>query len=187
MHRDEGRLAKMARKYVKSGRPRKHGSGARFVPTEQERKQVLTLAGFGIPHEQIGRLIVRPISRTTLERVFRAELDAGAAQANAKVAESLYLQAIGAPAQYDQDGRLVRAEQSRVPSCGIFWAKARMGWRDVTRIEGSGKDGAFVHQHDLKHLTDAELDALEAIHDKIEAARSLSARSDQSGTTETQH
>ena len=169
---------------------RKAGPGRyRFAPTDQEREQVRSLAGYGIPQAQICKLISRPIAVSTLRHAFRDELDAGLAQANSAVAQSLYQQAVGMPAQYDEKGKLVRKELDRVPSCGIFWAKARMGWRDVnvTRLEGTGKGGAILHQHDLQHLSDDDLRSLEAIHDKLEAARARAARGDQGGVGETKH
>jgi hypothetical protein len=106
---------------------------------------VEAMVGYGILHEEIARLVISPltgegIDAKTLRKCFRAEIDSGAIKANAKVAESLFLQAVGAPAVYDARGRMVRAEQPRVPSCGIWWSKTRMGWKEPP-LEHGGMDG----------------------------------------------
>jgi hypothetical protein len=64
-----------------------------------------------------------------------------------------------------------------------------MGWRDVTRIEGPGKGGAFVHKHqqDLSKLTDEQLAQLYAIHESLEAASALPEGPAQDGDGQTQH
>ena len=70
----------------------------RFVPTKEQRDNVEALTGYGIPHEEICRLVInprtgRPIDDKTLRRHFRSELETGYVKANAKVAQSLYQQA----------------------------------------------------------------------------------------------
>jgi hypothetical protein len=107
-------------------RPRRTGYHP-FVPTQEQRHHVETLAGYGIPHEEICRLVInertgRPIDDKTLRRHFRAELDSGYVKANAKVVQSLYAQAVA--------GNVTAA---------IWWTKARMGWAE--RMEYGGKDG----------------------------------------------
>jgi hypothetical protein len=88
-----------------------------FNPTEEDRRLVKTLAGLGMPHEQIAlRLAIR--SAKTLRKHFRQELDTGAAEATAQVAQSLYKMAIG--------GEVAAA---------IFWMKARGGWTDRPMAE----------------------------------------------------
>ena len=60
-------------------------------PTEKTLKQVETLAGYGLPMEQIGHVI--GVSVSTLKKYYREPLDKGVAKANALVAESLFKQA----------------------------------------------------------------------------------------------
>src|SRR5215207_1355931 len=62
-------------------------------PTEANRKQVKALAAYGVPQEEIGKVI--GISKPTLERHYRDELDRGEVEANAKVAESRFRKATG--------------------------------------------------------------------------------------------
>ena len=97
-----------------------------FTPTDEHRRQVESLAGFGIPEEDIATLIINPntgkhIARETLRKHFETEINAGRVKANAKVSESLYKQAI--------EGNT---------SAGIWWTKCRMGWKETHGIEHSG-------------------------------------------------
>ncbi len=94
-----------------------------FTSTPEQKKLVESLAGFGIPQEEIRRLIPNPesnapISLHTLEREFRAELDTGALKANAKVAAALYAKAIGGDT-----------------TSMIFWLKTRARWRETQGID----------------------------------------------------
>lgn len=91
----------------KPGRPR-------YEPTDKERAQCKALAGMGVPHTDIA--IVLQISTPTLRRHFRTELDAGAIEANAKVAQSLFKQATD-------------LQKPSVVAC-IFWLKTRAGWSE---------------------------------------------------------
>ena len=99
---------------------------AAFRATEEQRRTVHTMAGYGIPQEEIARVVInpatgRPIMRKTLSRHFTEELATGATEANMKVAQSLYRQAV--------DGHVTAA---------IFWCKTRMGWREASRGAAAG-------------------------------------------------
>ena len=107
---------------------------AKHQPTDQNRKTVEAMCGYGIPHDEIARVI--GIDPKTLRLHYRDELDTGHTKANAKVAESLFLQATGAPAVV-QNGQTVRAEQARIPSAAIWWSKARMGWKETITNDGN--------------------------------------------------
>lgn len=126
-----------------------------FEPTDEQRRQVEAFAGYGLPQEEMCGLIVnpttgRPITLKTLLKHFRAELDTGMARANARVAESLFRQATGAPAQYDAEGRQVRAEQPPVVAASIFWLKARAGWKERDVHELTGADGGPIEIDDAR-------------------------------------
>ena len=84
---------------------------ADYVPTQKDRDLVRTLSGIGVPQRDIALLV--GITKPTLHKHFREDLDRGMAEANAKVAKTLYERAIS--------GDLGAA---------IFWAKARMGWSE---------------------------------------------------------
>ena len=94
-----------------------------FVPTAENRNVVQALAGFGIPHVDIARLIINPrtgsgISLTVLLANFAEELAVGLAKANAKVAGFLFKKASG---EMGDDGAAITA--------AIFWLKCRAGWK----------------------------------------------------------
>ncbi|TDX61941.1 hypothetical protein EDE12_11242 [Methylosinus sp. sav-2] len=126
-----------------------------FEPSEDQRRQVEAFAAYGIPQEDMCKLLLnprtgKPIDLKTLHKHFRVELDTGMVRANAKVAESLFRQAVGAAAQYDANGKLIRAEQTPVVSAGIFWAKARMGWKERDVHEFTGENGGPIEVDDAR-------------------------------------
>jgi hypothetical protein len=101
-----------------------------FAPSAEQRKEVEIMARYGIPEDDIA--LVLGIDAKTLRKHFRFELDVAFVKANAKVAESIFLQAVGAPAQYypaghPDAGKLMRAEQQRVLAAGIWWERTRGG------------------------------------------------------------
>jgi hypothetical protein len=95
-----------------------------FTPTEEQRRMVRAMAGYGVPHDDIA-LVVR-CSPPTLRKRFRQELDVATIEANARVAQILYQQAT-------TPGNL---------GATIFWLKARAGWREKHAIEVTGQNGA---------------------------------------------
>ena len=92
-------------------------------PTEETLRLARTLSGYGVPQEEIARQI--GICEKTLRLHYRGELDAGVAQANAKVAEGLYKKALS-------DG-------PQSASAAMFWLKTRAGWKETTTHEVSGE------------------------------------------------
>jgi hypothetical protein len=106
-----------------------------FEPTDEQRRLVETLAGFGIPQRQIATLVINPrtghsVSHTTVEKFFEDELARGAAKATTRVAQNLF--------------RIATTEDNAGPTvtAAIFWMKCRAGWREVSRMEHRGADGA---------------------------------------------
>ena len=91
-----------------------------FEPTDEHRKLVRDMVAAGIPHESIARVI--GISRNTLEKHFREEIDTAAAEANAKVAMTLFEKAL-----------------SGDTTAMIWWTKSRMGWSEKQKLEHSGE------------------------------------------------
>lgn len=97
-------------------------------PTDEQRKLVKTLSGIGVPQDDICALI--GVSKPTLHKHYRSELDVGLAEANAKIAETLFKQAT-----------------SGNTTAAIFWAKARMGWREKQDVQVTGaNEGPVVLQ-----------------------------------------
>ena len=86
--------------------------GQSHKPSDDRRKQVMMMAGMGLRHIDIGRLV--KLDPKTLRKYYRHELDTGMAEANLRVAQSLYHMAV----------------REHIPSAAIFWLKARAGWKD---------------------------------------------------------
>lgn len=113
---------------------REKARGAAFVPTDEQRQFVSQMAIAGINRTSM-TLMIRwadnddPITIATLEKHFKRELADGVVTANVKVAGSLFKLAMA--------GNVAAA---------CFWLKARAGWREVERVELTGKDGAPLTQ-----------------------------------------
>jgi hypothetical protein len=103
-----------------------------FKPTDEQRRIVEGMSGFGIKHADICQLVInprtgKPLDPMCLRKHFRSELDTGHVKANAAVAKSLYNQALA--------GNVTAA---------IWWTKARMNWSETAKIEHAGKDGTPI-------------------------------------------
>ncbi len=88
-----------------------------FTPTNEQRRMVRAMAGYGVPQDDIA-VVLRCTSRT-MRKWFRDELDVAAIEANARVAQTLYQQAT-------TPGNI---------AVTIFWLKARAGWREKQQVE----------------------------------------------------
>ena len=85
-----------------------------FVPNDEQRHLVKSLAAYGMKHDAIARRLgIR--STKTLAKHFREELDSGETEANARVAQTLFQMATS-------------GEQ---PASTMFWLKTRAGWRET--------------------------------------------------------
>lgn len=116
--------------------PRRRTGRPPFQPTAEQRRNVEVLAGLGLTQDEICLLVVnpttgRPVTRDTLERYFRTELETGAPKAHAKVAESLYK-------------RAVDLSHPQGATCAIFFAKCRMGWRERVSVDVEVRSGVLV-------------------------------------------
>jgi hypothetical protein len=100
----------------------------RHQPDPGLRRQVETLAGFGVPEVDIAGVI--EVDPKTLRKHYRKELDGGHVKANAKVAENLYRKATG-------EGR-------EAVIAAIFWLKTRAHWKETSVRELVGKDDGPV-------------------------------------------
>jgi transcription initiation factor TFIIIB Brf1 subunit/transcription initiation factor TFIIB len=117
-------------------------------PTAATRKQVETLAGYGVQQAEIGKVI--GVSDATLRKHYAEELALGETKANSLVAESLFKKATG-------DG-------PQAVTAAIFWMKTRARWKEpAQRHEHSGPDNRPILTADLTKATDEQLQALEAV------------------------
>ncbi|CAH0242809.1 hypothetical protein [Roseomonas sp. CECT 9278] len=105
----------------------------RYDPTPDQRRTVKTMAGFGIPQEDIATFL--GIDAKTLRKHFREELDRGVTEANAKVAQSLFQM----------------ATQGKNVAAAIFWMRARAGWRERIEVKPV--------VYDISQMSDEELRA----------------------------
>jgi hypothetical protein len=82
-----------------------------WKPTAKEHETVKTLTGYGIPQDAICAIL--KVTRPTLEKRCRLELDTGAADANAQVAASMFRMATKGPYSVRFSPRSIgwRAEQ----------------------------------------------------------------------------
>jgi hypothetical protein len=106
----------------------------KFEPTDEQRKLVREMATAGIPVGHICLMVRwphndRPITYKTLKAHFARELFEGGIQTNTIAIGSLFAS--------------VKAGNV---AAQIFWAKTRLGWRETTRHEVTGKDGAPMQQ-----------------------------------------
>ncbi len=98
-----------------------------FVPTDEERLQVESLSGVGLPQDQIAVLIRDGIHLNTLLKYFQKELKAGKAKANSKIGSTLFAKAMNGDT-----------------TAAIFWAKTQMRWAETVKQEVTGADGGPV-------------------------------------------
>ena len=93
-------------------------SRPRFVPTEEQRSTVKSMAAYGIKQEDIStELGLR--SPKTLRKHFGQEIKRAAIQANTRVGQTLYKM----------------ATSGKEPAATIFWLKTRAGWRETQVVE----------------------------------------------------
>ena len=104
-------------------------------PDPSQRRQVEAMAAYGIPEDNISRVI--GVDPKTLRKHYRDELDLGETKANAQVA-----------------GFLFKAAKNGNVTAQIFWLKTRAKWRESpVELKHSGA----IAKNDLSDLPDAEL------------------------------
>ena len=126
-------------------------------PTDKDRKQVSLMAGIGLTHDQIAKII--GISDETLRKYYDKELEISAAMMNAQVAQNLF--------------SIATSKGAGSVASAIFWMKTRGGWREVERKEITGADGTpiAVASVDLRGLSDAELGTMQTLLSKATDAK----------------
>jgi hypothetical protein len=92
--------------------------GSEHKPTDETRKLVKELSGYGLNHDNISALIGEGINRKTLCEHYRNELDIGKAIANSKIGKSIFNKAM--------DGDTTSM---------IWWSKTQMGWKETVSNE----------------------------------------------------
>jgi hypothetical protein len=96
-------------------------------PDAAQRRQVEAMAAYGIPADDIARVV--GVDPKTLRKHYRDELDLGVTKANAQVA-----------------GFLFNSAKSGNVTAQIFWLKTRARWREVpTTLEHAGLNGGPIN------------------------------------------
>lgn len=135
------------------GRHTKPHAGRLFQPTDDQRRQVLTMTGLGIRQDEISTSL--QIDKKTLHKHFRRELDTGMIEANTRVAQALY----------------TNATKNMNVAAQIWWTKTRMGWKDTSVVENNGALTIQVVtgvMRDEPPTIDADATIIDAIPDMTE-------------------
>jgi hypothetical protein len=99
---------------------------APYKPDEKSSKQISLMAGIGLTHDQISKVI--GISDETLRRHYKKELEISKSLLNTQVAGNLYSIATSK----DHKGAVAAA---------IFWLKTQAKWKET--IDISNEDGSL--------------------------------------------
>jgi len=91
--------------------------------TPELARQVMSMSGYGITQADIATVL--EIHPKTLRLYYRRELDTGAIEANARVAQALFK----------------NATVNENVTAQIWWTKTRMGWREPRTDIAIGSDG----------------------------------------------
>ena len=130
-----------------------------FVPTDEQRRNVEAMVGFGIPEAEICNLIRNPangksIDEKTLRKHFTDEIAQGAVKVKSMVGQFMVASILGRELPAGSGMVPLKDERARANLASLF-AKARMGWRETVVKQHENKDGKpFVYQ---VSKTDAKL------------------------------
>jgi hypothetical protein len=98
---------------------------APYKPDEKSSKQITLMAGIGLTHDQIAK--VMGISDETLRRHYKKELATAKTMLNTQVANNLF--------------RIATSSEKGAVAAAIFWMKTRAGWKET--IDLSNEDGSL--------------------------------------------
>ena len=135
----------------KNGGARPGAGRPPFVPSDDERKQVEALSGYGLPQEQIAILIRGGIGLDTLREHFATELVSGKAKANGQVGKTLFQKAM-----------------SGDTAAMIWWSKAQMRWAETQKHEIGGSAENPLKIERIERVVIGEVIEQRAIEKKVE-------------------
>lgn len=117
--------------------PARRRRNTAYQPSDADRNLVNAMAAIGIDQNDMARLL--KIAPKTLRKHFRDELDLGMIRANAAVGGALFKAAT-----------TVGPGQN---AAMIFWAKARMGWREQPQQhEVTGPNGKPIEVRQITRI-----------------------------------
>lgn len=131
--------ARVLKRDIRKKGGRRAGSGKKpFQPTDEQRRQVKMLVGFGIEYRKIIALVINPktdkgISINTLQKHFREELDDAGAWVESQLAGSLFQRAMS-------------RDHPQGAASAMFMLKCRFHWRQEEKIvhEIEGNTGVLI-------------------------------------------
>jgi hypothetical protein len=145
-----------------------------FQPTDEQRKNVEVMVGLGITEEKICLLVRdrrdKPISRNTLRKHFKKELEIGPTKLNAQVGNFMVSTIFGT--KPPNGATPIRDERVR-GRLGELFLKARLGWREID-LGSEAKRRAELWESQQNALKDAgrDLDAkLARLRRRVEAGK----------------
>lgn len=109
-------------------------------PTELSRYQVAQMASINLTHVEMAGVL--GLTRETMYKYYRNELDYGKAACTARVALRLFKVA-------------TEADGAEAVKAMMFWLRARGGWKESNQIELSGPNGQPI-EHTHASLSDEE-------------------------------
>jgi len=115
-------------------RPRGRPPGDGFKPTDEQRAVVTTCAGYRMPEDEIARVVInpktgQPISKKTLIKHFRAELDNGFATIKMRVHAAMVRSACGV------EGKDGKFDLPPNVTAQIWLGKTLYGMRENVAVE----------------------------------------------------
>jgi hypothetical protein len=122
--------------------PAKGGRPA-YKPSQKDVDFVEAMAKVGTPQEEIAKVI--GVDPKTLRKYFAVILETAGIKANAMVGQSLYQNAV--------DGNV---------AAQIWWSKTRMGWKETSVTEHTGKDGGAIDVRDARESLNSRITGIAA-------------------------
>jgi hypothetical protein len=130
-----------------SGKPGRSGRKT-FVPTTDQRNTVKIMVGLGSPEDKICLTVInpqtgKPISKSTLRRAFRHEIDIAQTELNTAVGTALVDAALG---KRPAGGEPIKSDAARV-SAMTFYLECRAGWKRGMTLQHrnpTGPDGDAI-------------------------------------------
>lgn len=150
------------------------GGDGEHVPTDRDRQIVEAMASYGIPEPAIAALVgAEGVSEPTLRKHYRREIDTAQDKLTAKLNESIVAQALGHPVLYDDQGRVVRAEQKRYFPAAA-WLLKRQDYLEDRRLEREAQAQAEAQRalRDrlklvFEHSTPDEIEVLQRVFGRV--------------------
>jgi len=113
----------------------------KYRPTDDQKRQVMVMAGFGFRIKDI--CAVMQIDDQTLHTHYKHELATAEAEANVRVVQALYNNAV---------------KHNNV-TAQIWWTKSRLGWKDASALDIENSAGSMTLMHLLAAKAVRELQA----------------------------